>query len=151
MRLFAAAPRLAVALALSATMSGCTKSTTVIFANATSHSVSISYKDDNHKIAVEIIAPNATVEIKHLLDDRFSIRTSKSTMNYERNVVPGSYIDQIGFGPFFKRIVKAQLEQDGCIYLLSKDEKIPNQRHKAQPPDFPVCPRMVTANPNAVN
>jgi len=144
MRLFAAVPKLAVAVTLLIAMTACSVSTTVIFANASKHSVSISFKDDRHMIVSLIIAPNSTVEIKHLLDASFSIVTPESTMEYERTPAPVTYIEQIGFGPFLKRVVKAQLENDGCIYLLSKEDAIPNQQHEAQPPDFPLCPQVST-------
>jgi hypothetical protein len=41
-----------------------------------------------------------------------------------------------GFGPFMKRVVKAQLESGGCIYLIEPDDDVPARAHKAQPPDF---------------
>jgi hypothetical protein len=96
---------------LLAALTACSLPMTIIFANATNRSVEITYKDA-HKIVTLVIAPNSTVEIKHLLDVHFSIRTPESIIDYERKVVPGTYIEDIGFGPFLKRIVKAQLEND---------------------------------------
>ncbi|MES2117264.1 MAG: hypothetical protein V4578_19040 [Pseudomonadota bacterium] len=131
---------LGVAALLSTALAACSMPTTVMFANATNRGVAISYKDDSHKIATLAVAPNSVVEVKHLLDVHFSIRTAESVMNYEREVVPGTYIEDIGFGPFSKRVVKAQLENDGCVYLLAGKDDIPNRRHEVQPDGFPLCP-----------
>ena len=116
--------------------------TTVLFANASNRSVSIFYRDGHHQIVTLLVAPDSAVDVKRLFGARFSIRTPESTFDYKREFVPGAYIQHLGVGPFMKRLVKAQLENDGCIYLIEPNEDIPARVHKAQPSDFPLCPRV---------
>lgn len=120
-------------------LTACSKPTTVEFANATSSGVTLFYKD-RHVVATLPVPANSTVRVNHLLDVHFSIRMADSTKRYRREVVPEAYIADVGFGPFLRRIVKAQLEADGCVYLLSRQDDIPNRRHEAQPDGFPLCP-----------
>lgn len=113
--------------------------TTVIFRNASEGGIILAYKDDRHQVAELRLAKGEQAEVKHLLDVHFSIKTMKSTQNYERASVPERYIQSVGFGPFMKRVVKAELENDGCVYIV-KDDDDHNMAKSSQPPGFPLCP-----------
>jgi len=126
---------------------GCTVPTTVIFLNSTNHDVLVFYTGDGHNRTSTAIKPNSVAEIKSLLDMRFSIQSNGSTMDYVPNLpssVPESLIANVGFGPFFKRIVKAQLGADKCVYLLKNSQETLNRQLDPQPPGFPLCPAKAT-------
>jgi hypothetical protein len=119
-------------------LAACSIQTTVVIANASNRVVTISYKDDSHKISELLLEPGSTQEIKHLLDVHFTIRSSALIANYERAVIPDAYVQNSGFGPFFRRTVKVQLENDKCIYIVNVD--VGSGAHPAQPAGFPLCP-----------
>ncbi|WP_156116692.1 hypothetical protein [Massilia sp. 9096] len=120
---------------------GCSTPTIVVFANGMSHNVVVTYRDDQHRIVEVDVAPNSSFEITHLLDTHFSIRTSQSTLSHERVDVLEEYIYGKGFGPYFKRMVKAQLEPDGCVYLYGKKDELLALKPPTQPLNFPLCGR----------
>lgn len=148
-RVLVVLPRLLGGLLASAFLSSCSLSTTVILENATSRSVTIAYEDNDQKTAEVTISPRATVEIPRLLAMQFSIRTKESVSSYERASVPEEYVYEAGWGPFIKLLVKAQLEGDGCIYLVREKEKLLDRQHMTQPPGFPICP-VTPKNQNSV-
>jgi hypothetical protein len=113
--------------------------TTVVFGNASDAEIILAYKDDTHKVVELRLAKGAQAEVKNLLNVHFSIKTMKSTQNYERASVPESYIQSVGFGPFMKRVVKAELENDGCVYIVKSDDDHSMEK-SFQPPGFPLCP-----------
>lgn len=131
---------LAGAVFLSAALGACTMPITVLFANHTAHSVTVFYPDGRDRPASLVVAPGEATRIVYLMSRNFSLQTQGSTLSYERALPPEPYIRFVGFGPFTKRVLKAQMENDGCVYLIEGDEPIPSQVPKAQPPEFPLCP-----------
>ncbi|HEV7814630.1 MAG TPA: hypothetical protein VGP06_05945, partial [Janthinobacterium sp.] len=111
--------KLLLVLTCSALLSACTVPTLVIFTNGSTQSVTLSYKGEDREIVSSVVSQNAKVEIKRLLDMHFSIRSQDSNFEYDVEMVPEAFIEHVGVGPFFKRVAKAQLENDGCIYLIA--------------------------------
>lgn len=128
-------------LICSTLLSACTVPTLVIFTNASTQSITLSYKGEDRQIASLVVNPNAKVEIKRLLDMHFSIRRQDLNFEYDVEMVPEAFIEHVGVGPFFKRVAKAQLENDGCIYLIAIKDDQPGHVHAAQPEGFPLCPK----------
>ena len=121
-------------------LSACTVPTHVMLTNASTQSITLSYKGEDDRIASLVMVPKAKVEIKRLLDMHFSIRTQDLNFEYDVEMVPEEFIEHLGVGPFFKRVTKAQLENDGCIYLVSVKDGQAGHVHGAQPDGFPICP-----------
>lgn len=120
---------------------GCTVPMHVIFVNASPVDVVLIFKNENREMESLTVKANEGVEIKRLLDIRFSIRSHTSTFDYGVQLVPQTFIEHVGFGPFFKRVVRAQFMADNCIYLIVPGEKLPSSTASPQPHGFPLCPR----------
>lgn len=129
-------------LMCSALLTACSVPTLIVFTNASTQSITLSYKGEDRQVASLIVNPNAKVEIKRLLDMHFSIRRQDMNLEYDVEMVPEAFIEHVGVGPFFKRVAKAQLENDGCIYLIAiKEDARPGHVHAVQPEGFPLCPK----------
>lgn len=131
---------LLLVLLCSTLLSACSVSTLVIFTNATPQTVTISYKTEGRHVVSVVVGPNAKAEIKALLTWHFSIRRQDLNFDYDAAIVPEAFIEDVGFELFFKRVAKAQLETDGCIYLLAIKDDRSGLAHAAQPEGFPLCP-----------
>lgn len=119
----------------------CTVPTVVIFTNTSTQSITLLYKGGGRRIASLVVNPNAKTEIRRLLDMHFSIRRQDLNFEYDVEMVPEDFIEHVGAGLFFKRVAKAQLENDGCIYLIAITDDQPGPVHAAQPEGFPLCPK----------
>lgn len=133
--------KLFLVLICSTVLSACTVPTLVTFTNASTQSVTLSYKGEDGQITSLVIGPNVKLEIKRLLDMHFSIRRQDLSFEYDVEMVPEAFIEHVGVGPFFKKVAKAQLENDGCVYLIAIKDDQPGHVHAAQPEGFPLCPK----------
>ncbi|MDB5932956.1 MAG: hypothetical protein JWQ01_300 [Massilia sp.] len=132
--------KLFVVLICSMLMAACTVPTLVVFTNASTQSITLSYKGEDRQLVSLVVIPNGKVEIKRLLDMHFSIRRQDLNFEYDVEMVPEAFIEHVGAGPFFKRVAKAQLEDDGCIYLIAIKDDQSRHVHPVQPEGFPLCP-----------
>lgn len=113
----------------------------VIFVNASAVDVVLTFKNEHREMESLVVKANEAVEIKRLLDIRFSIRSQTSTFDYGVELVPQTFVEYVGFGPGFKRVAKAQLMADNCVYLVTLGESLPGHTARPQPDGFPLCPR----------
>lgn len=118
----------------------CTVPTRVILFNGTSQDIDLLYRDMSGDFTESNVKAKFMIEIAGLLSARFSIRTQSHNYEYIREVVPESFITHVGIGPFFKRVAKAQLENDWCIYLVDASTELPAESFPIQPPGYPLCP-----------
>ncbi len=101
----------------------------------------IGYKNDESTIVYTMLVNGSSSEFTALLEKDFSIKSSDKTDAYQMSMVPETFIKHRGFGPFFKRVVKAQLHENKCIYLVSSDIDLPVNAFESQPKGFPLCPK----------
>jgi hypothetical protein len=104
----------------------------------------LAYVDENRKPLTRIVRINEKTASIMLLEAAFSIRNNSLVFRYTPAGFPQEFVEQTGFGPFFSRIVKVQLEKDGCIYLVAKKGPFPARDHGAQPAGFPLCPSSIS-------
>ena len=135
------AVKLICLLGISVLVSACSVPTHVVLANVSTQDISVSYRGDNYESVSLAVKSNENAEIKGLLDMRFSIRKEGMTSNYRGEMVPQSYIESVGVGPFLKRVVKARFEDDGCIYLVAIKDENSAKGKTVQPEGFPLCPQ----------
>lgn len=121
----------------------CSVPTIVLFSNATLHEIIITYRNEKREEKHIIVKPSEQIEINRLLDVDFSISFSNKNYNYKMRPIPESYIDDIGVGPYLKRVVKAKLWNDGCIYLVKIKSDFEAENKFDQPKGFPLCPTMM--------
>jgi len=122
-------------------IAGCTVEMHVILFNNSQDDITLVFRNDDRKLENVVVKSHEQVKVKGLLEMSFSIRSS-STNAYAMSVGDiSSFVEHVGFGPFFERIVKAQLESDGCIYLVGIKDKFPIAEKGIQPEGFPLCPK----------
>lgn len=122
-------------------LSGCSVPTQVELFNASNSEVVIGYKNDESLIVYTTLENGSSSEFTALLEEDFSIKSSDKTDIYQMSMVPETLIKHRGFGPFFKRVVKAQLHENKCIYLVASDIDLPVNTFETQPEGFPLCPK----------
>ncbi len=128
-----------LALSLSV-IAGCSVPTHVILFNNSLNDISIEFKNDDRNLERVTINSHQKIKIKGLLEMGFSINSNSSLKTYAMSMGDiSSYIEQIGFGPFFERVAKAQLEDNGCIYLVDINVEFPMHELGKQPEGFPLC------------
>lgn len=71
------------------------------------------------------------------------IAVSEKTFVYKFERLPLSHIAIVGWGPFTKRVMRAQIEQNGTIWAVGVNNEFPVIVHDVQPEGFPVQPQNV--------
>lgn len=130
---------MAVAL-LFAFISGCSVPLDVVFHNASGRDVVLTRKNDKQVVVRLAIKDKSTEEIRGLLSAKFSIGRESDKASYASEYVDESFVEYVGVWPFHKRKTKAQLEADGCIYLVPIKDDFSSRPHATQPDGFPLCP-----------
>lgn len=89
-----------------------------------------------------LIEPGDTVELEAWLSYRFLVRKNKSTseaFEYHFEEEPrGNFISYEGFGPFFRRVLRLQIEPGGKLFVLDGDKNFPLTDFSKQPEGFPL-------------
>jgi len=124
-------------------LSGCSVPTRVELFNASNSEVAIEYKNEKSLLFYTTLANGNSKEFTALLDKDFSIKSSDKKYLYQMSMVPEIFIKHRGVGPFFKRVVKAQLHENKCIYLVPSDIDLPVNAFESQPEGFPLCPKLL--------
>jgi hypothetical protein len=124
-------------------LSGCSVPTRVKLFNASNSEVVIEYKNEKSLIVHTTLVNGHSREFTALLDKNFTIKSSDKKYLYQMSMVPEIFITHRGVGPFFKRVVKAQLHENKCIYLVSSDIDLPVNAFESQPEGFPLCPKIL--------
>lgn len=72
----------------------------------------------------------------------WDVRVEKSGLvsRYSSNVPDTAYVINRGFGPWVKRIFKAQINTGGQIFVLKPDQSAPATEFVEQPDGFPLVP-----------
>ena len=117
---------------------GCTVPTRVIVFNGSGDVITLAYKKNRVEQVQLLVPPNGSVEVKGLLDHDFYVVSKSHVYSYPILSPPESFINNVGFGPFFKRILKVGFFDDLCIYLISVEAGFKNADD--QPKGFPLCP-----------
>jgi hypothetical protein len=73
------------------------------------------------------------------------IAVADKTFAYQFESLPLSHVAFVGWGPFTKRIMRAQIEQNGTIWAVGVSSKLPVIVHEIQPKGFPVQPQKLGA------
>jgi len=71
------------------------------------------------------------------------IAVAEKTFVYKFEPLPLSHIAFVGWGPFAKRIMRAQIEQNGTIWAVGTNKEFPIIVHEIQPEGFPVQPQKI--------
>jgi hypothetical protein len=130
-----------------ACLSACTMPAKILIYNASAQDFVLEYVDEYHKTITKVVRVNEKAESITLLESTFSVRRNSFILKYSPKGFPLEFVENTGFGPFHSRIVKTQLEKDGCIYLVPRDGQYPARDHGVQPAGFPLCPSSTVPEP----
>ncbi len=125
---------------IAALLSACTVPTKVLLVNASTQDIVIEYVDEYGESIKKIVRVNERAESVTLLEGKFSISRNFLILEYSPDGFPQEFVQNSGLAPFHSRIVKTQLEKDGCIYLVPKNAEYPVPNQGVQPAGFPLCP-----------
>ena len=132
--------RLLALAVLLASISGCSVPLDVVLHNASGSDVVVTRKNDKHEVVRLAIKDKSTEVIRGLLSAKFTIDRESETASYASEYVDESFVEYVGVWPVHKRKTKAQLEADGCIYLVPVKDAVSSRLHATQPEGFPLCP-----------
>jgi hypothetical protein len=92
-------------------------------------------------------------ESSHLRDwgyHVYEINAENISWSYDpptASYIPSSeYMEMIGFGPFIKRLIRAQLNEDGKVFLIKIGRKYPVSEIIDQPEGYPLIPNTATTS-----
>jgi hypothetical protein len=107
------------------------------------------YNNSGEPITVEIdndsllISPNTTASFGQDYGIVFSIKTNGASFQYHVDRLALSNIEFVGWGPFTKRVFRAQFEANGFIWAVGPEQEYPVTNFIDQPEGFPVEPGKV--------
>lgn len=120
--------------------------TCVLYNNASSKVKVIQLDNSVVKETIEVM-PGESIYLEEWDYYDYQIISKNSIWQYDTSTpyIPNfdyDYIETTGFGLWVKRLVFAQLEKDGRIFLLSKDQKFPIAIPAKQPQGYPLVPHL---------
>lgn len=71
------------------------------------------------------------------------IAAEEKTFVYRFERLPLSHIAFVGWGPFTKRVMRAQIDVSGTIWAVGIDSEFPVIMHENQPEGFPAQPQKI--------
>jgi hypothetical protein len=60
-----------------------------------------------------------------------------------RSGIPNDFVQWRGWGPWSERVARIQLDSEGRIWLVGRDQTTPVQKYITQPDGFPLVPHAV--------
>ena len=124
-------------------LSSCSVPITCVLYNNTSEVVKVLQYDNSVVKESYEIRPKDSVKIREWKYYNYEVVSKNDTWRYDIPIthIPNiEFVETIGFGLWVKRIVLAQIESDGSIYLLRKNQKLPVSVFIKQPQGYPLIP-----------
>jgi hypothetical protein len=120
-------------------VAGCTLPLDVIILNRSGAPVAITQGGGDHTTRRVEVGAGATANLRGLLSRPFQLGAGQRPRRYTPGFVEEAFVEYRGWGPFSRRVVKAQLEPNGCIYLVPIAQTLPVATHVVQPDGYPLC------------
>lgn len=121
-------------------VNGCTIPETCLLYNNTGQNITIiqSKKHESQRKELNLLA-GSSVKIGEggWLAYKYQIVAQDAVWNYNPTIIDANYISESGFD----RVFKAQIENNGCIYILQPNQKFPIHKFNEQPKGFPLLPK----------
>ena len=73
----------------------------------------------------------------------FSIEKDNELFKYQLHRLALSNIEFVGWGPFTKRVFRAQFEANGTVWAVGPEQEYPVTGYIDQPEEFPLVPKKV--------
>ena len=100
----------------------------------------ITVKIDNETL---VIGPDTAATFGQDYGIDFSIEMNDVTFYYYVGRLALSNIEFVGWGPFTKRVFRAQFEAKGTIWAVGSEQEYPVTKFIDQPEEFPLDPKKV--------
>lgn len=124
-------------------LSSCSLPLHVKIYNGYAHDVELSRAGEDGEAEAILLGKKSATMVEELFSVRFTLKDSSVVRAYPTQSVPEEFVEGVGFvWPFYERRVKAQLEPDGCIYLVEVKSSLPASSLGRQPYGFPLCGRV---------
>lgn len=128
---------------LAALFHGCTIPITVNLYNNTSNSIQIAQNKNGNLEATYFVLQGEEIGLQGWMYSEFVVASNKARWVFKPgySFIPSNdFIETIGVGLWVKRIVRAQIQANGQIFLLKKGESPPVKSFPAQPAGYPLSP-----------
>jgi hypothetical protein len=123
-------------------LSGCTVPVTCALYNNTSTVINITQIDINGQERTFSLKAGEILKLGGWPLHNYKILFKDVVWHYDPPVPNNDYVEISGFGPWVKPIVYAQIEKDGRIFLLLKNQKPPIDTMPMQPEGYPLLPKV---------
>lgn len=130
-----------ILLLLALLVSGCTITTSCTLFNNTSYEVVVEIESLGGETRSLSLAPLSSAEIDNWPASVLQISTPNKTWSYSSEDPNEKFIRFSGFGPWTKRRFKAQLQEDGRIFVIDPKAPFPQIEFPIQPHGYPLEPR----------
>ena len=84
------------------------------------------------------LLPGNSIELSGWTYNDYIITFNNTVWRYDPPAPSLEFVEMSGFGPWIKRLVYAQLEEDGRIFIYKKGERPPNIQETNQPEGYPL-------------
>lgn len=121
-------------------ISGCTIPLTCELYNNTGKDLIVTWSDGNGDELEEQFEAGSIIQLESWQLYDYKIVSSDFFWSYNQISPAHDLIKFSGFGPWSKRLFRAQLEGDGRIFLLQTDQSPPVLNFSEQPDEFPLMP-----------
>ena len=140
-----------ITLLLCFVFSSCSVPVTCILYNNTSTVINITQINNDGSENLFSLTAGGLIKLKGWPLHNYKIAFNKFVWSYDPPLPNYNYVELIGFGPWVKPIVYAQLEKDGRIFLLLKGQKPPTDIMPKQPEGYPLIPEKGTPHMEGIN
>lgn len=123
-----------------AILAGCTIQLSCELYNNTGATIIVVQAKTEGDVSRFSVAASSSIRLDGWNLFRYEIIHGSATWKYTIPSVSDEYISYSGTGPWKKRIVKAQIESDGGIFVLNADQTAPLSKLPQQPEEFPLRP-----------
>ena len=137
---FRVCARLATALLLCVSASGCTIQESCDLYNNFGSDVTIVRSPAGKEEPPVHLKAGASVLLRDWLFGEYRLVIDGKVFRYSPNSPDISFIVDRGFGPWAKRVFRAQIDSSARIFVLEPTQSIPATEFVAQPSGFPLMP-----------
>ena len=86
------------------------------------------------------VKPGESILVSGWRSSAFRVNQGGVVSRYALEAPPTEFVVNRGFGPWAKRIFRAQMNAGGQIFLLKPDQPVPAKEFVDQPNGFPLVP-----------
>jgi len=126
-------------------LSSCTIPLTCKLYNNTTMPIQVIQRDNFGKEQEKhfSLMPNESVDIDGWTSRVYVIKTESISWGYTlKSSRYSEYYEFVGFVPFTKRVIRAQVNEDGKIFLIKNGEDFPISDNVEQPEGYPLTPNI---------